>query len=235
MARQWRPMPRRRRTVLQRGMLLAVLVTGIVLAFAFRRYLTVPQIQDFVARLGHWGPMVFVLIYAVCPAFLVPGLPLDLAAGLLFGPVWGTVYSLVGATMGATVAFLAARTVGREWTEQKLSGPLKKLKDGVDRGGWEFVAFVRLVPVIPYNLLNYALGLTRIGLVPYVLASFVFMAPAAAVYVYAGWAGGEAIAGEGTISQTLVRVLVALSALGMLAILPRVAVRFAKSRRTLPR
>ena len=112
---------------------------------------------------------------------------------------------------------------------------MKKLKEGVDKGGWEFVAFVRLVPVIPFNLLNYALGLTRIGLVPYVLASFVFMAPAAAVYVYAGWAGGEAIAGEGTLSQTLVRVLVALTALGMLAVLPQLAVRFAKSRRTLRR
>src|SRR6266446_4109999 len=228
-------MPRRRLTILQRGIFLAVLVAGIVAAFAFRRYLTVPQIQNLVGHLGHWGPIVFVLAYAVGPAFLIPGLPLDLAAGLIFGPIWGTVYSLVGATLGATVAFLAARTVGRDWTEEKLSGPLKKIKEGVDRGGWEFVAFVRLVPVIPFNLLNYALGLTRIGLVPYVLASFVFMAPAAAVYVYAGWAGGEAIAGEGTLSQTAVRVLIALTALGILAVLPQLAVRFAKSRRTLRR
>jgi len=173
------------------------------------------------------------LLYAVGPTFLVPGLPLDLAAGILFGPVWGTVYSLVGATVGATIAFLGARTVGREWTEEKLSGPLKKLKEGVDKGGWEFVAFVRLVPIIPFNLLNYALGLTRIRLVPYMLASFVFMAPATVVYVYAGWAGGEAIACEGTLSQTLVRVLIALSALGMLAVLPQLAVRFAKRRRAL--
>jgi uncharacterized membrane protein YdjX (TVP38/TMEM64 family) len=177
--------------------------------------------------------VVFLLLYAVGPTFLVPGLPFDLAAGILFGPVWGTVYSLVGATVGATIAFLGARTVGREWTEEKLSGPLKKLKEGIDKGGWEFVAFVRLVPVIPFNLLNYALGLTRIRLVPYILASFVFMAPATVVYVYAGWAGGEAIAGEGTLSQTLVRVLIALSALGMLAVLPQLAVRFAKRRRAL--
>ena len=68
----------------------------------------------------------------------------------------------------------------------------------------------------------------------YVLASFVFMAPAAAVYVYAGWAGSEAIAGDGTLSETLVRVLVALSALGVLALLPKLAVRFAKTRRNLP-
>jgi len=214
--------------------LLAMLVTGIACAFIWRHYLTVPQIQAFVAGLGAWGPVAFMLLYAIGPAFLVPGLPFDLAAGILFGPVWGTVYSLVGATAGATVAFLGARTVGREWTEERLSGPLKRLKEGVDKRGWEFVAFVRLVPVIPFNLLNYALGLTRIGLVPYVLASFVFMAPAAAVYVYAGWAGGEAIAGEGTISQTLVRVLVALTALGMLAVVPKLAARVAKGRRKFP-
>jgi uncharacterized membrane protein YdjX (TVP38/TMEM64 family) len=212
-----------------------VLLTGIACAFLWRSHLTVGQIQAVVASLGAWGPVVFLLLYAVAPTFLVPGLPLDLAAGILFGPVWGSVYSLVGATVGATIAFLGARTVGRAWTEEKLSGPLKKLKEGVDKGGWEFVAFVRLVPVIPFNLLNYALGLTRIGLVPYVLASFVFMAPATVVYVYAGWAGGEAIAGEGTLSQTLVRVLIALSALGVLAVLPQLAVRFAKNRRALRR
>ena len=228
-------MPRPRGVTVRRLALLAVLLAGLACAVIWHRYLTVLQIQAFVASLGPWGPLVFMLAYAIGPAFLVPGLPFDLAAGILFGPVWGTVYSLGGATAGATVAFLAARTVGREWTEAKLSGPLKKLKEGVDNGGWEFVAFVRLVPVIPFNLLNYALGLTRIGLVPYVLASFIFMGPAAAVYVYAGWAGGEAIAGEGTLSQTLVRVLVALTALGMLAVLPRLVVRFTKSRRTLRR
>ena len=228
-------MPRARGVTVRRLVLLAVLLAGIACAVIWRHYLSVPQIQAFVASLGPWGPLVFMLVYTIGPAFLVPGLPFDLVAGILFGPVLGTVYSLVGATAGATVAFLGARTVGRDWTEEKLSGPLKKLKEGVDKGGWEFVAFVRLVPLIPFNLLNYALGLTRIRLVPYVLASFVFMAPATAVYVYAGWAGGEAIAGEGTISETLVRVLVALTALGMLAVLPQLAVRFAKSRRTLPR
>ena len=228
-------MPASRAIPVRRIVLLAVLVTGITCVFIWRGYLTVPQIQALVAGLGAWGPVVFMALYVVGPAFLVPGLPFDLVAGILFGPLWGTVYALVGATAGATVAFLAARTVGREWTEEKLSGPLKKLKEGVDKGGWEFVAFARLVPVIPFNLLNYALGLTRIGLVPYVLASFVFMAPAAAVYVYAGWAGGEAIAGDGTISQTLVRALVALTALGMLAVLPKLVARVAKGRRSLRR
>jgi uncharacterized membrane protein YdjX (TVP38/TMEM64 family) len=228
-------MPRSRSLPVKRLILLAVLLTGITCVFIWRHYLTVPQIQSLVARMGAWGPVVYVLLYSVGPAFLVPGLPFDLAAGILFGPVWGTVYALIGATIGATVAFLAARTVGREWTEQKLSGPLRRIKEGVDRGGWEFVAFVRLVPVIPFNLLNYALGLTRIRLVPYVLASLAFMAPATAVYVYAGWAGGEALAGEGPLGEMAWRVGIALAALACLAVLPRLVVRFTRNRRKLSR
>ena len=228
-------MPRARGVTVRRLVLLAVLLAGIACAVIWRSYLSVPQIQAFVLGMGQWGPAVFVLLYAIGPAFLVPGLPFDLVAGILFGPIWGTVYALLGSTLGATIAFLAARTVGRDWTEEKLSGPLRKLKQGVDKGGWEFVAFVRLVPVIPFNLLNYALGLTRIRVAPYVLASFVFMAPATAVYVYAGWAGGEALTGEGTISETAWRVFVALTALGCLAVLPRLVVRFSRSRRKLPR
>jgi len=219
----------------RRLLLLAVLLTGIAATLYWYDRITVPEIQAFVRGMGAWGPAMFMLLYAIGPAFLVPGLPFDLAAGILFGPLWGTVYALVGATLGAAIAFLAARTVGRDWTEEKLSGPLKRMKEGVEKGGWEFVAFMRLVPVVPFNLLNYALGLTRIRLVPYALASFVFMAPSTAVYVYAGWAGGEALAGKGTVSETMWPVLVALVALGCLAALPRVVVRLSRRRRNLPR
>jgi len=228
-------MPRGRGVQVRRLLLLAVLVTGMAAVLYWYDRITVPEIQTFVRGLGAWGPAMFMLLYTIGPAFLVPGLPLDLAAGVLFGPVWGTVYALVGATLGAAVAFLAARTVGRDWTEEKLSGPLRRMKEGVDKGGWEFVAFMRLVPVIPFNLLNYALGLTRIRLVPYVLASLVFMAPSTAVFVYAGWAGGEALAGKGALSETVQHVVVALAALGCLAMLPRVVVRLSRRRRRLQR
>src|ERR1700745_2314193 len=150
-------MPRARGVTMKQLVVLVVLLAGITCAVIWRSYLSVQQIQAFVIGLGRWGPVVFLLLYAIGPAFLVPGLPFDLAAGILFGPIWGTVYALIGSTIGATVAFLAARTVGREWTEEKLSGPLRKIKDGVDRGGWEFVAFARLAPGIRLDLLNYGL------------------------------------------------------------------------------
>ena len=159
-------------------------------------------------------------------ALLLPGLPLDLAAGIAFGPVWGTIYSILGATGGATVAFLVARTVARDWVEERLSGRLARIKAGVEGEGWRFVAFVRLVPIIPFNLLNYALGLTRIRLVPYVIASFVFMLPATVAYVYSGWVGGEALAGEGTLGEAAPHIVAAFAGLGVLAAIPRLIQRW---------
>jgi uncharacterized membrane protein YdjX (TVP38/TMEM64 family) len=96
---------------------------------------------------------------------------------MLFGPVWGTILNLAGATVGATAAFLVARYLA-DWVRRKAARRLDQLIKGVEAEGWRIVAFVRLVPILPFNLMNYALGLTHIRLVDYVLASFVCMLPA---------------------------------------------------------
>ena len=80
------------------------------------------------------------------------------------GPYWGPFLSVTGATIGATVAFLIARYVAADWVAQRLGERLARLVEGVEAEGWRFIAFVRLVPLIPFNALNYALGLTRIRL-----------------------------------------------------------------------
>jgi uncharacterized membrane protein YdjX (TVP38/TMEM64 family) len=209
-------------SVARRWILLALVVLGIIGAFFLQEYFSVTRIRAFVDRLGPWGPVVFIVAYCVAPALLLPGLPLDLAAGIAFGPVWGSIYTIVGATGGATLAFLVARTIGRDWVERRLSGRLARIKAGVDEEGWRFVAFARLVPIIPFNLLNYALGLTRIRLVPYVIASFVFMLPATVAYVYSGWVGGEALAGEETLLEAAPHIVVAFAGLGLLAAIPRI-------------
>jgi uncharacterized membrane protein YdjX (TVP38/TMEM64 family) len=218
----------------KRWLLLAVVAAAVATAVGLREYFSVTQIRLFVDHLGPWGPVVFILIYLVAPALLLPGLPLDLAAGIAFGPVWGTIYSLVGATGGATVAFVVARTVGRDWVEHRLSGRLARIKAGVDAEGWRFVAFARLVPIIPFNLLNYALGLTRIRLVPYVIASFIFMLPATVAYVYSGWVGGETLAGEGTLVDAVPHIVAAFAGLGILAAIPRLIQRWRARKRSAP-
>ncbi|MDP2708019.1 MAG: VTT domain-containing protein, partial [Burkholderiales bacterium] len=171
---------------------------------------------------GALGPVLFIALYTVATVLFLPGSVLTLAGGALFGPIWGTLYSLTGATFGATMAFLIARYLVQDWVRQHTGGILKKLLDGVDAEGWKFVAFVRLVPLFPFNLFNYALGLTRIGIAAYIAASFVFLFPGALAYTYLGYAGREAFAGgEGLIQKGLL----ALALLAIVAFLPRLVKR----------
>jgi rhodanese-related sulfurtransferase len=137
----------------------------------------------------------------------------------LFGPLWGTLWNLTGATAGAALAFLIARYFGADLVARHAGPRMQRLNDGVATEGWRFVAFVRLAPLFPFNLLNYALGLTRISFLTYLLATWVFMLPGAFAYTWLGHAGREALAG----GDGLVRsITIALSLLAAFAFLPRI-------------
>jgi uncharacterized membrane protein YdjX (TVP38/TMEM64 family)/rhodanese-related sulfurtransferase len=198
--------------------LLVIVIAGITLAIAYREQFDATALESWIKNAGAAGPVLFMLIYALGTVIFLPGSVLTLAGGALFGPVLGTVYNLTGATFGATLAFLVARYLASHWVEQKTGGRLKQLKEGVEGEGWHFVAFVRLVPLFPFNLLNYALGLTRIKLAHYIIASYLCMLPGAIAYTYLGYAGREAIAGgEGLIQK----VLLAVALLAIVAFVPR--------------
>lgn len=197
---------------------IVLIVAGIILSILYREQVNPQALEQWIQGAGIAGPVVFMLIYAIGTIFFLPGSVLTLAGGAIFGPVLGTVYSLTGATIGATLAFLVARYIASDWVECKTGGRLKQLKEGVEEESWRFVAFVRLVPLFPFNLLNYALGLTRIKLWHYVAASYICMLPGALAYTYLGYAGREAIAGsEGLIHKGLI----ALALLASAAFLPR--------------
>jgi uncharacterized membrane protein YdjX (TVP38/TMEM64 family) len=146
--------------------------------------------------LGPWGPAAHVVLFALGTVLFVPGALFGLAGGVLFGPVWGTILNIAGATLGATAAFLVARYVAADWVREKAGVRLERLIKGVDAEGWRFVALTRLVPLIPFNLLNYAFGLTRIPVVSYMLASLVCMVPGTLAYTWLGYAGREAMGGN---------------------------------------
>ncbi len=205
------------KTKLTRIVLALALAGGIALAYVYRDLLDTQALERWVREAGSTAPLLFMAVYALGTILFFPGSVLTLAGGAIFGPVWGTVYNLTGAMIGATIAFLAARYLAQAWVTRQSGGFLKKLLDGVDAEGWKFVAFVRLVPLFPFNLLNYALGLTRIGLWHYVLASYLFMLPGAIAYTYLGYVGREAAAGgEGLIQKSLL----ALALLSVVAFLP---------------
>ena len=199
--------------------LLAAGITGVIVwALLNRNQLDPAMLDAWLASFGVLGPLVYVILYAIGTVAFVPGSLFALAGGVLFGPVWGSVLNLAGATLGASLAFLTARYLAGYWASRKAGGSLKKLVSGVEAEGWRFVAFVRLVPLFPFNLTNYAFGLTRIGFLPYVITSLICMAPGAIAYTWLGYAGREAVAGN---SSAIKYGLLALGLLAAIAFLPR--------------
>jgi uncharacterized membrane protein YdjX (TVP38/TMEM64 family) len=197
---------------------LLVLVAGIVLAVLYRDKFDVAALERWIEDAGIWAPLLFIAVYAIAAVLFLPGSVLTLAGGALFGPVLGTFYNLTGATIGATLAFLIARYLASDWVADKAGGRLKQLINGVEGEGWRFVAFTRLVPLFPFNLLNYALGLTRIRLSHYLFATYTCMLPGAIAYTYLGYAGREAVGGGESLVQ---KALLALALLAVVAFLPR--------------
>lgn len=212
-------------------LLLALLVAAPAVWLALSRDPIDPAlIERTIHDLGWWAPLGHIVIFALGTVFFIPGLIFSLVGGALFGPLWGTVLNLAGATLGATAAFLVARYVGADWVRRKAGSRLDRLITGVEAEGWRFVAFVRLVPVFPFNLSNYAFGLTRIRLLPYLIASLICMVPGALAYTWLGYAGREAAAGD---TAAIRYGMIALALLAAVAFLPRLvrAVRANSARR----
>ncbi|MBN2130557.1 MAG: TVP38/TMEM64 family protein [Sedimentisphaerales bacterium] len=138
--------------------------------------------------LGALAPVVVVAFYIVACILFLPGSVLTLGAGLLFGVVTGTITVSVGSTLGACAAFFVGRTVARDWISGKVATNEKfsAFDNAVGRQGLKIVLLTRLSPVFPFNLLNYAFGLTKISFWKYALGSWIGMLPGTVMYVYFG-------------------------------------------------
>jgi len=143
--------------------------------------------------LGVWGHVFVVAFYIVACVFLLPGSILTLGAGLLFGLVGGVITVSIGSTLGACAAFWIGRTVARNWIAGKVTANEKfaAIDQAVAHQGFKIVLLTRLSPVFPFNLLNYAFGLTRIAFWKYALGSWIGMIPGTVMYVYFGAALGS--------------------------------------------
>lgn len=177
----------------------------IVLALAARRLgAYIPAFAAWVADLGPLGPLVFIAGYAAAVVAFVPGSILTLAAGAVFGIGAGVVYVFVAALLGSSLAFLVSRYVARGAIEQRLAGSARfaAIDRAVGSNGLQIVFLLRLTPFVPFTLLNYALGLTRVRLRDYV-AGGIGMLPGTLLYVYYGKVAGDvaALAGGAAIER----------------------------------
>ncbi len=157
--------------------LLVLGVGGALLAAGGRVSEALDLIRDTVDRAGMWGPVLFVLAYAVLTMLLVPGSPLTIAAGVLFGPWVGTLLVVVGATAGATGAFLWGRHLGRDAVARLTGDRFDRVDAWLHDRGLLAVLYVRLVPLLPFNLLNPVAGVTGVTLRDYVVGTAVGIVP----------------------------------------------------------
>jgi uncharacterized membrane protein YdjX (TVP38/TMEM64 family) len=151
---------------------------------------------DSIRGLGPWGPVIFVGLYVLATVLFLPGFILTLGAGAVFGIVHGFAVVSLASTLGATAAFLIGRYLARGWVTGKIAGKpaFTALDQAVAREGWKIVGLMRLSPVFPFNLLNYAFGVTGVTLRAFVAASWVGMMPGTLVYVYLGSLAGDVAA-----------------------------------------
>ena len=201
-------------------LLLIILVVFLVLSGIkyFHVQELLKRVLSWVAELGPWAPFLYILIYVLACVFFIPGSILTLGHGVLFGVVKGSIIVSIAATVGATCAFLVGKYMARDWVAKKIRANPKfqAIDEAVAREGWKIVGLTRLSPIFPFNLLNYAYGLTRVSLRDYFFASWVGMMPGTVMYVYIGSLAGE-IAKIGSERNSRTAAEWALYILGLIA------------------
>ncbi|HJO22117.1 MAG: TVP38/TMEM64 family protein [Myxococcota bacterium] len=178
----------------------------------------IPEFAAWVERLGPWGPAVFIVGYAAAVVVFVPASLLTLAAGAIFGLVEGTLYVFVAAVLGSCLAFLVGRHAARTAVARRIAGnPRFAAIDRATgkRGRW-IVFLLRLSVAIPFNLLNYALGLTSVRFIDYTAAS-VGMLPGTVLYVYLGKVAGDVATAASGASMARGPAQTALLVVGLMA------------------
>lgn len=173
------------------AVLLVLLIALAALTWKLSTWLTPQQLQQALQQTGGWAPVLYIGLFVLLPAFFFPVAVLALAGGLLFGLWWGSVYTFIGAVLNCALMFLLARYVGRSQVqrlvEQKLSPQWQRRLQMADgKEGFLLLIILRLIPTVPYNLINYTFGLTGISFSSYLLASAIGIIPGTFAFINIG-------------------------------------------------
>lgn len=174
-----------------------LIAIGCIAATALATYglggLDPAQLQRWLRSTGMWAPLFYILLYTIATVLVMPSTPLNLLGGALFGPWLGTLWTSAGAMLAAIVTFAFTRTLGRKAIARRLSGRWQTLDAEVRRGGLLYMIAIRLVPFMPYGLLNFAAGLTSVSYRDYLLGTLLGTTPGLLPYVLLGSSGLRAI------------------------------------------
>ncbi len=197
---------------MKKSVIKILIAVGIIVAvyFVLRHYgitkhirlENVPKIKTWVESFGVIAPLIYIGLYLISTVFFLPGFPVTVLAGFVFGPLWGVFYASIASIISVASAFLVARYVARDLVEGwvKENAQFRKIDEQVEEQGWRILMVTRLIPIFPFNLQNYAYGLTKIRFWTFVFTSAVFMLPGTIALVMLG---GAFVSGEGNILKTM--------------------------------
>jgi uncharacterized membrane protein YdjX (TVP38/TMEM64 family) len=184
------------------------------------------SVLEWIDQFGIWGPVLFILLYALAAVLLIPGSALTLGAGALFGVAQGSILVSIASTLGASLSFLIGRYAARDKVAEKVAQRpnFKAVDEAVGREGWKIVALTRLSPVFPFTFLNYAYGLTKVKFPHCLLASWIGMMPGTVMYVYLGSLARLGVqAEEATGAQITMRIIGLLATVGVTVYITKIA------------
>ncbi|MGP1907167.1 TVP38/TMEM64 family protein [Metabacillus sp. JX24] len=168
---------------------LLFIITGAgVLLWFNSRYLNLQPktIKDWILSFGAAAPLLYIVLYSVRPLILFPASVMSLAGGLAFGPYLGTLYTMAGATIGAVVAYLAAGTFKLDMFRKSENQRMKTLKKQLEQNGFFYVLILRLIPIVHFDVISYAAGISKVRLLPFAAATFIGVIPGTIAFTFLG-------------------------------------------------
>ena len=188
--------------------IICIVVTGV--GIYFLRGINQEQLQVWLQQMGIWAPIIYISLYTLGTLLILPSTPLNLTGGAIFGIWWGTLWTTVAAVVAAVVAFIFTRSIGRELIAKKLAGRWEAIDAEIYHGGLFYMFAIRLLPIIPYGLVNFTAGLTSIRYRDYLTGTILGTVPGVLPFVMMG-------AGLQALSQgNIIPLMFALALTGML-------------------
>ncbi len=201
-------------------LVLAACIYGLFASGLVETITDLDKLKLMIEEAGVLGYFLYIGIFIVVAVFSLPASMVTIVGGIAFGPILGAILALTGSTLGALAAFIVARYIARDFIVGKFGDNVvfKKVEEGVAKNGRDFLMITRLVPVFPYNIQNYAYGVTNINVVMYTVISFITMAPGAFIYAYMA---GD-IAENGVTPEVMIKLVVAGAVLFAVAQIPKI-------------
>lgn len=154
------------------------------------------NMKNYISSFGILAPIIYIAIFTIVPLTFFPDAVLAVAGGMIFGLGLGTFYTIIGAVCGATLSFFISRTFGRGLVEKLIKGKAEWFEDGIEKRGFLFIFILRLIPLVPFDVISYGAGLSKIKYTDFLFATFIGIVPGVLVYTNLGDKSGKLFSGQ---------------------------------------